>query len=166
MRPTMTFDEIRNLVHGAIACGASEALPCAVMENISVAAVAACEYWLEPDAPTMSALLTRAAVLIESTACETDPAEGGPGQMPIDPVSAALAADDEMALDVLMLGPLSPGPDAHYEYPSFSTWAHRSGEPAALSAVAAYRVAAQACDRQTFTALAWLAAALLRAAEI
>lgn len=164
MRQRMTFGQIRRLVHQAISRDPSEALSSAVMECVAAAAVAACEYWLDPGTPTEASLLASAAELIESTACEADPVGARPGRMPIDPVSAALAADDEMALDVLMLGPLSAGPASACEYPSFAAWAHRSGEPAALSAVSAYRVAAQACDRQTFTALAWLAAARLRAA--
>lgn len=157
------FGEVRRTARRAVSMtGAADALSISVVEAIAVAAVTAIGRWLEPGADR-ARLLVAAAELIEQSGVDGDGVRAGAGPVPPDPLYSVLMSDDELALDVVMLGPLAEDDGGMREFPSLRAFSEASGDECARLALAAYRAGAQAVDRATFTALAWLAASGLRA---
>lgn len=164
MREEYDFGQIRAIAREAAAkTRSADALHTAVIEAIATGSLAAIEYWLEPGT-VRGALMAAAADLIEQSSvdCEGRASADAGANIP-DTVTRALMNDDELALDVVILGPLSEDEGGHREFPSLRAWSDGCDKDEVRLALAAYRAGARAVDRPTFTALAWLAASGLRA---
>lgn len=164
MRDEYDFRQIRAMAREAAAKTRSTgALSTSVIEAIATASLAAIEYWLEPGSDKAD-LIRSAANLIEQSSvdCEGGAAASAGSEIP-DSVARALMNDDELALDVVILGPLSEDDGGQREFPSLRAWSDSCGKEDVRLALAAYRAGAGAVDRPTFTALAWLTASGLHA---
>ncbi len=161
MRDEYDFRKIRAIARDAAArTRSTDALHTAVIEAVATASLAAVEYWLDPGRDE-AVLVSAAADLIEQSSVDCEGGHSAGREVP-DSVARALM-DDELALDVVILGPLSEDDGDRREFPSLRAWSDGCDKEGVRLALAAYRAGARAVDRPTFTALAWLTASGLHA---